>query len=87
MNFQNIKQLFVDAHTLNKMRIQTLPHGPYLTIQLKKSATTPLLPVTISSFEQLISQGVEMTTKGEFTESLRFFRAGLQSVALLAVTS
>ena len=59
------------------MRVQTLPHGPMLTLALKQSATAPMLPVTTGSFERLIAQGVELTTKGEFTESLNAFRLGL----------
>lgn len=46
-NFAPLKQLFVDANTLNRVKLQTLPHGPHLDMKLKTTATLPLLPVSI----------------------------------------
>jgi len=45
--FENLKQFFVDAYTLNKAKVQTLPHGQYLDITLKQSASLPIFAVTI----------------------------------------
>ena len=36
-NFEPMKHLFVDAHTLGKIKLQTLPHGPEFNVQLRTS--------------------------------------------------
>jgi coatomer protein complex subunit alpha (xenin) len=86
-NFNHLKQLFVDAYTLSKMRVQALPHGPGQLVALKLTGGIPLLPVTLSQIESLATKGVELTTKGEFSESLKVFREALRSVSLVAVVS
>jgi len=46
-----------------------------------------LLPVTFNSIEAQSKRGVELTTKGEFSESLKTFREALRSVSLVALTT
>lgn len=45
------------------------------------------MPVSLTSVEQLTKRGVDLTTKGEFSEALKIFREALRSVAMCAVTS
>ena len=86
-NFEPLKQLFVDAHTLTKMKLQTLPHGPEFDLVLKQSGNLPLLPVTVASIEGKVARGVELTTKGDFSNALKTYRSCLQSITLMAVTT
>ena len=86
-NFAPLKQLFVDAHTLNRVKLQTLPHGPFLDMQLKTTATLPLLPVSIASLEEKMAAGIDLTTKGDFQGSLAVFKSLIQSAPLMAVFS
>lgn len=65
-NFAPLKQLFVDALTLNRVKMQTLPHGPVLDMKLKTTATLPLLPVSLISLEEKMAKGIDLTTKGDF---------------------
>lgn len=51
VNFVPLKQLFVDAYTLNRVKLKTLPHGPEFDLRLKTSGMMPLLPVTVQSME------------------------------------
>jgi hypothetical protein len=73
-NFAPLKQLFVDTMTLNRVKLQTLPHGPCLDMKLKCSAIMPLLPVTVQSLEERFARGIDLTTKGDFGASLAVFR-------------
>lgn len=73
-NFAPLKQLFVDAHTLNRVKLQTLPHAPHFDLQLKTTATLPLLPVSITNLEERMAKGIDCTTKGDFVQSLATFR-------------
>ena len=66
VNFDPLKQLFVDTHTLAKVKLQTLPHGPAIDLQLKQTGSMPLLPITLTSVEAKIARGVELTTKADF---------------------
>ena len=86
-NFAPLKQLFVDTYTLSRVKVQTLPHGPNMDMQLKTTATVPLLPVSIRSLEDKMAQGIDLTTKGDFVASLTTFRELVQSVTLIAVAS
>jgi len=65
-NFEPLKQLFVDTHTLSKMKLQTLPHGPAFDVQLKSSGSMPVLPVNVNTIEEKIAMGIELTTKADF---------------------
>lgn len=47
----------------------------------------PFLPINVAKIQERISAGIALTTKGEFKEALRTFRACLQSTSLLAVQS
>jgi len=80
-----LKQLFVDAMTLNRVKLQTLPHGPHLNLKLKTSATCPLLPVCPALLELKMAQGIDLTTKGDFAASLAVFRSIIQSATMMAV--
>lgn len=84
-NFGPLKQLFVDAYTLNKVKLKTLPHGPALDLKVKTSGLMPLLPVTVASMEQRMANGIGLTTKGDFEGALRCFQSCVQGVALMAV--
>lgn len=86
-NFAPLKQLFVDTLTLGRVKLQTLPHGPNLDMQLKTSATQPLLPVSLRSLDDKMAKGIDLTTKGDFIGSLTVFRELIQSVPLLALAS
>lgn len=50
-NFAPLKQLFIDAVTLNRVQVQTVPHGPSLELKLKSTASCPLLPVSLALLE------------------------------------
>ena len=52
-----------------------MPHGPYLDMKLKTSATLPLLPVTTHSLEERMVKGINLTTQGDFLGSLAVFRS------------
>jgi len=56
-------------------------------MQLKTSATVPLLPISVRSLDDKMAKGIDLTTKGDFVGSLSTFRELLQSVPLLAVPS
>lgn len=86
-NFAPLKQLFIDALTLNRVKLQTLPHGPFLDLQLKTTATCPLLPVCPTLLEVKMSEGINLTTKGDFVSSLAVFRSVIQSATMMAVFS
>ena len=86
-NFAPLKQLFVDAATLNKVKLHTLPHSAHLDLKLKTTATKPLLPVSIQSLEERMSKGIDLTTKGDFAASLATFRGLIQAATLMAVGS
>ena len=77
----------MDTYTLSRVKVQTLPHGPNMDMQLKTTATVPLLPVSIRSLEDKMAQGIDLTTKGDFVASLTTFRELVQSVTLIAVAS
>ena len=66
VNFGPLKQLFVDAYTVNRMKLKTLPHGPAWELKLKTSGMMPLLPVTVHSVEEGMTKGRNLTAKGEF---------------------
>ena len=86
-NFAPLKQLFVDAMTLNRVKVQAMPHGPYLDLKLKTTATLPLLPVSIRALEDKMAKGIDLTTKGDFEGSLAVFRSLIQATPLMAVFS
>lgn len=72
---------------MNRVKLQTLPHGPHLDMKLKTTATLPLLPVSIQSLEDKMAKGIDLTTKGDFIGSLAVFRSLIQSTPLMAVFS
>ena len=74
-NFAPLKQLFVDGMTLNRVKLQTLPHASNFDLRLKTTATLPFLPVSIRSLEDKMAQGIDLTTKGDFVGSLAVFRS------------
>ena len=84
-NYEPLKQLFVDTHTLSKMKLQTLPHGPAFDVSLKQSGSMPLLPVNVQTIEEKIATGIELTTKADFQGALKLFRSCLQSTTMLAI--
>ena len=86
-NFAPLKQLFVDAMTLNRVKLATLPHATYTDLQLKTTATLPLLPVSVRSLEEKQAAGIDATTKGDFAQSLAIFRSLIQAATLVAVYS
>lgn len=86
-NFAPMKQLFIDALTLNRVKIQTLPHGPFLDLKLKTTATCPLLPVCPILLEVKMAEGISLTTKGDFVSALAVFRSIIQSATIMAVFS
>jgi len=73
--------------TLNRVKLQTLPHGPNLDLKLKTTATLPLLPVSVHSLEEKLVKGIDLTTKGDFGGSLAMFRSLIQAAPLMAVFS
>lgn len=86
-DFAPLKQLFVDTMTLNRVKLQTMPHGPYLDMKLKTTASMPLLPVSLQSLEERFAKGIDLTTKGDFGASLAMFRGLIQAAPLMAVFS
>lgn len=86
-NFAPLKQLFVDTMTLNRVKLQTMPHGPHIDLKLKTSASLPLLPVSIRSLEEKMVKGINSTTQGDFLGSLAIFKGLIQSVPMMAVQS
>ena len=72
-NFEPLKQLFVDTYTLNKFKLQTLPHGPAWDLRLKTSGLMPLLAVTVQSMEARLIAARNMVAKGEFEPALKAF--------------
>ena len=73
VNFAPLKQLFVDAYTLNRLKLKTLPHGPAFDLKLKTSGMMPLLPVTVKSMEEGIAKAEKVTVKGDFAGALKLF--------------
>jgi coatomer protein complex subunit alpha (xenin) len=47
----------------------------------------PLISITLATLQKMFSNGIEMTTKGEFNTAILAFRQCLQSVPLLAISS
>jgi hypothetical protein len=82
-----LKQLFVDALTLTRARVQPLPHGPSLNLVLKASHVLPLLPVTVSSIQAQMNRGIELMTAYDLGNCMKAFRACIQMVPLLAITT
>lgn len=68
-----MKHLFVDAHTLGKMKLQTLPHGPEFNVQLRTSPKMPFLPVSLKTLNDSMDRGIELTTKADFEGALKKF--------------
>ena len=62
-----------------------MPHGPYLDLKLKTTATLPLLPVSVASLEAKMAAGIDLTTKGDFVGSLAMFRSLIQAAPIMAV--
>jgi len=76
-NFEPLKQLFVDAYTLTKLKVQTLPHTSPLSYQLRGNNTLPTIAVTVQSILAKYNRGIELTTKGEFGQALDSFHSCL----------
>ena len=73
--------------TLNRVKVQTLPHASHLDVKLKTTATKPLLPVSLQSLDERLAKGIDLTTKGDFAGSLATFRGLIQAATLMAVAS
>jgi hypothetical protein len=65
-NFEPLRQLFIDVFTLNKMKIQTLPHISPLDYTLRNANSQPLVVVNLNALNNKYTSGIELTTKGEF---------------------
>lgn len=63
----------MDAYTLNKVKIQTLPHGAPHAVTIKLAGGVPLLPTSTKSVDALIQKGLEKTTKGQFADAQTHF--------------
>jgi hypothetical protein len=48
-NFDPLKQLFVDAYTLTKLKVQTLPHTQALSYQLRSNNGGGLPTVAVTT--------------------------------------
>lgn len=73
-NFEPLKQIFVDAHTLGRLKIQTLPHISPIDYQLRQASAIPQVVITLNSILSKYNKGVDLTTKGEFSQALDTFR-------------
>ena len=76
-NFSPLKQLFVDAYTLGKTKIHTLPHLQPAEYALRNQDATPFVIVTLDSLMSNVNKGIEFTTKGDFQSALDSFRIAL----------
>lgn len=85
-NFEPLKQLFVDAYTMTRLKLQTLPHTTALGYQLR-AGDLPAVALTTQSLVAKYSKGIDLTTRGEFNLALEAFRACLQSVPISIVHS
>lgn len=74
VNFQPLKQLFVDIYTLNKMKIQTLPHTQPLDYSLRQGNQVPYVAVNMNTLLQKLTRGLDLTSKGDFQGALESFR-------------
>lgn len=52
------------------MKIQTLPHINPLDYQLRGSGNIPFIAVSMASLTNKYNNGIELTTKGEFSGAL-----------------
>lgn len=77
----------MDAYTLTKLKVQTLPHTNALSYQLRGAGSLPSIAVTLGSVLAKYNKGIDLTTKGEFGQALDVFRYCLQSVPLAVVTN
>ena len=68
-DFAPFKQLFVDIHTLSKMKLQTLPHTTPLDYQMR-FIDQPLVSMTLATLQKMFSKGIELTTKGDFNGAI-----------------
>jgi hypothetical protein len=85
-DFSALKQIFVDVHTLSKMKIQTMPHSSPIDYRMRY-ISQPLISINLGVLQKMFVKGTDLTTKGEFTGALQAFRQCLQSVPLLAISS
>ena len=81
-NFEPLKHLFVDLHTLSKLKLQTLPHIQPLSYPLQTTNHLPLTVFTLATLHSKYAKGIDLTTKGEFSLALDAFRSCLQTVPL-----
>lgn len=73
-DFEPLKKLFVDVYTLGKVKLQTLPHTAPLDFHLRTKSAFPLVAVTLPVLQSKYTTGIELTTKGEFSQALDVFR-------------
>jgi coatomer protein complex subunit alpha (xenin) len=73
-NFEPLKTLFVDLHTLSKLKFTTLPHTSPLSYQLRGANNMPSVVMTLNSLMVKYNKGIDLTTKGEFGLALDSFR-------------
>lgn len=84
-DFEPLRNLFIDIYTLNKSKIQTLPHTSPLNYTFRGSGNIPFIAVSLNSLIQRYNQGIELTTKGDFVSALDQFRLCLQNSTLFVV--
>jgi len=73
-NFDPLKPLFVDLHSLAKLKVQTLPHIAPLPYALRAGGL-PTVIFNLSSLTAKYNRGIELTTVGEFGKALDAFRS------------
>ena len=76
----------MDIFTLNKVKMQTMPHTSPLDYRLR-FIDQPIVCLTLQMLQKMFSKGKEMTTQGNFNGAIVAFRNCLQCVPLLAVSS
>ena len=85
-DFSPLRQIFVDVHTLSKMKMQQVPHAPPVDYQMR-FIDQPIVSITLATLNKMFTKGTDLTTKGEFTGAIHAFRQCLQCVPLLVISS
>ena len=85
-NFEPLRQIFIDVHTLSKMKFASLPHSSPTDYQLR-FIDQPVVPINLNTLKQLFAKGKNLVSGGKFDQALVIFRKCLQSVTMLAVSS
>lgn len=85
-DFSALKQIFVDVHTLSKMKMQTMPHSTPVDYRMR-FINQPSISINMNTLQKMFTKGTDLTTKGEFTGAILAFRQCLQCVPFLAISS